>query len=246
MKISQFLEETRQLPVATRSQIVGDAPFLVLSPHPDDESLGLGGLIRQARNVGQRVIIVMLTDGAGSHTKSKAYPAPRLIALRKQELLKAAGLLGLDAADLHHFDQPDAGAPSSGPIFERAARDLAAIVRDSGVRNLFVTWRHDPHCDHAAAAALGQAVIALCPDVRLWEYPVWGWHLDPQMEISMNGASGYRIDIASERELKAQAIAAHQSQMTDLIADDLEGFRFTPETLAPFLGQYEYFFREDG
>jgi LmbE family N-acetylglucosaminyl deacetylase len=244
MKISQFLEETRQLPVATRSEIVGDAPFVVLSPHPDDESLGLGGLIKQARNVGQRAIIVVLTDGAGSHTKSRDYPAARLIALRKHEVLNAASLLGLDARDLHHFDQPDAGAPSSGSSFERAVGDLATIIRSSGSRNLFVTWRHDPHCDHAAAAALGKATIALCPDVRLWEYPIWGWHLDPETEISSNGASGYRIDITSEIEIKAQAIAAHQSQMTDLIADDAEGFRFTPRTLAPFLGNYEYIYSD--
>jgi LmbE family N-acetylglucosaminyl deacetylase len=240
MKISQFLEETRQLPVATRSEIVGDAPFVVVSPHPDDETLGLGGLIRQARDVGQRVIIVVLTDGAGSHTKSKTYPTPRLIALRKQELLDAASLLGLNAADFHHFDQPDAGAPLSGPLFEQAAGDLATIVKDSGARNLFVTWRHDPHCDHAAAAALGKAAIAFCPNVRLLEYPIWGWHLDPETEILINGASGYRLDIAYEREIKAQAIAAHRSQMTDLIADDPGGFRFTPRTLAPFLGNYEY------
>jgi LmbE family N-acetylglucosaminyl deacetylase len=240
MKTSQFLKETRQLPVATRSEIVGDAPFVVLSPHPDDETLGLGGLIRQARDVGQRVIIVVLTDGAGSHTKSKTYPTPRLIALRKQEVLEAARILGLNAADLHHFDQPDAKAPLSGTVFEQATGDLSAIVRDSGARNLFVTWRHDPHCDHVAAAALCKATIALCPDVKLWEYPIWGWHLDPETEILTHGASGYRIDITSEKEIKAQAIAAHRSQMTDLIADDPEGFRFTPRTLAPFLGNYEY------
>ena len=242
MKVSQFLEETRQLPVATRSEIVGDAPFVVLSPHPDDESLGLGGLIRQARNVGQRVIIVVLTDGSGSHTESRAYPAPRLIALRKQEMLEAAVLLGVSAAELHHFDQPDAGASSSGPEFERAAEDLAAIVRNSDAKNLFVTWRHDPHCDHSAAAALANAAIARCPHVRLWEYPVWGWHLDPEMEVPMNGASGYRINITKEKEVKSRAIAAHQSQMTNLIADDPKGFRFTLDALSPFIGDYEYFY----
>ena len=47
--------------------IVGARPFVVLSPHPDDESLGMGGLIALARRNHQDVSIVAVTDGAGSH-----------------------------------------------------------------------------------------------------------------------------------------------------------------------------------
>lgn len=35
---------------------------------------------------------------------------------------------------------------------------------------------------------------------------------------------------------------AHRSQMTDLIDDDPTGFRFTEETISPFLDQYEFFY----
>jgi LmbE family N-acetylglucosaminyl deacetylase len=242
MRMSQILEQTRHLPITTRSQLTGDAPFVVLSPHPDDETLGLGGLIRQARDVGQRVVVVVLTDGAGSHTNSAAYPASRLIALRKQELFDASQILGLDAGDLHHFDQPDAGAPSSGPAFDQAVNDLADILRRTGACNLFVTWRHDPHRDHSAAAAVAEAAVDLCPSVGLWAYPIWGWHLDLDTSIPIDSPSGYRIDITREREVKARAIAAHRSQMTDLISDDPAGFRFSPQTLKPFLGRYEYIY----
>lgn len=242
MKISDFLQQTRNLPVISREHLVGNAPFVVLSPHPDDETLGVGGLIRQASDVGQRVAIVTLTDGAGSHPNSSVYSAPRLIALRKQEVHDAAMLLGVSAAHLHHFDQPDAGAPSSGSVFEQAVCDLADIVIRSEAASLFVTWGHDPHCDHSTAAALATAAVKLCAGVKLWAYPIWGWHLDPDQDIQLDAAKGYRVDISREQATKAQAIAAHRSQMTDLIADDPDGFRFSPTTLAPFLGCYEYFY----
>lgn len=242
MKVADFFEQTRHLPVTTRERLVGNAPFVVLSPHPDDETLGVGGLIKQASDAGQQVAVVTLTDGAGSHPDSRAYPPSRLIALRKQEVLDAATLLGVAAERLHHFDQPDAHAPSSGPVFEQTVHDLAALLIRYEAAHLFVTWGHDPHCDHETAAAIAAAAVKRCPGVKLWAYPIWGWHLDPDKDLPMHAAKGYRIDIAHEEAIKAQAIAAHRSQMTDLIADDPDGFRFSPDTLAPFMGRYEYFY----
>lgn len=244
MKVSDYLAQTRTLPIASRSALTGDAPFVVLSPHPDDETLGVGGLIKQARAAGQEVEVMVLTDGAGSHTKSVTYPAARLVALRKQEVLEAAELLGLASTRLHHLDLPDAHAPSSGPVFDAAVRDLAGLMKLRGAQNLFVTWRHDPHCDHETAAMIAEAAIRRVPGAKLWAYPIWGWHLDPDAELP-GAPKGYRLAIDNEQDVKARAIAAHRSQMTDLIADDPTGFRFTEATLAPFLGRYEYFYEID-
>jgi LmbE family N-acetylglucosaminyl deacetylase len=241
MKVSDYLAQTRQLPLASRDDLTGGAPFVVLSPHPDDETLGMGGLIRQAMDAGQQVDVVVLTDGAGSHPHSAMYPPDKLIALRKQEVLDAAALLGLPPTSLRHLDHPDAHAPRSGPVFDAAVRDITALMTRRGAQHLFVTWQHDPHCDHKTAAAIAQTVIQRVPGAKLWAYPIWGWHLDPDMDLP-DAPRGYRLDIAAEQAVKARAIAAHRSQMTDLIADDPEGFRFNDRTLAPFLGPFEYFY----
>ena len=42
---------------------------------------------------------------------------------------------------------------------------------------------------------------------------------------------------------KLAAIAAHESQTTDLIADDPAGFRLTPETIARLTQSTEVFWR---
>ncbi len=72
MRADEFRHHLRDLPDGTFADITGDQPFVVLSPHPDDESLGTGGLIAAACARGQRVDVVLVTDGAGSHPKSHA------------------------------------------------------------------------------------------------------------------------------------------------------------------------------
>jgi hypothetical protein len=44
--------------------------------------------------------------------------------------------------------------------------------------------------------------------------------------------------------LKQQAIAAYRSQTTNLIDDDPEGFRLTPEMLANFAHPWEVYLEE--
>lgn len=245
MRVLQYLEQTRQMPLATRSELTGNAPIIVLSPHPDDETLGAGGLIRQATTVGQQIDIVVLTDGAGSHTHSVKYPASELVQLRKAEVIEAAAILGLKPEQLHHFDLPDAGLPKQGSAFEKAVTDVASIIEKTNAKTVFVTWGHDPHCDHEAASKIAKAAVRKCPGVRLFAYPIWGWHLDPNQDIP-GEPHGYRLNISAEQATKCQAIAAHRSQMTGLIDEDPSGFRFTPETLAPFLSPFEFFYELDG
>lgn len=239
MKVAQYLDAARTLPLISREELTGSAPFVVLSPHPDDETLGLGGLIAQARAAGQEVHVVVLTDGAGSHPNSVEYPPYKLVELRKAEVRAAGAILGLDSACVHHLDLPDTQAPFQGPDFDTAVSFISKLLNKTKAENLFVTWEQDPHCDHKAAAAIAATVLADLPAVHLWAYPIWGWHLDSNEHLP-GAPRGYRVDVSAQRILKDTATAAHASQMSGLIKDDPSGFCFTEETLAPFIGPYEY------
>jgi LmbE family N-acetylglucosaminyl deacetylase len=238
---ADYLDAVRQLPLGSRQDLTDGVPFVVLSPHPDDESLGAGGLIAAACDAGQRADIVMITDGSGSHPHSLLYPRPRLIDLRRAEVDAAGSLLGLKADQVRHLGLPDTKAPTSGPAFEAAVDAMMAVCKTSGAKTLFVTWDGDPHCDHVAAARMAEAVWQRLPEIRLWAYPIWGWHLDPSLRLDRPQPQGLRLDISQHQAKKRAAIAAHVSQMTNLIDDDPGGFRFTDTTLAPFLGPFEYF-----
>lgn len=241
MTAGEFLAALTQLPLGSLHDLTASAPFVVLSPHPDDETLGAGGLIAATSAKGQRADVVVITDGAGSHPQSTAYPAQRLIALRQAEVEAAGALLGLEPDSVRHLGLPDTQAPSSGPAFEAAVQAIVELCSKAGAKSLFVTWDGDPHCDHEATARMAQAVRRRMLGLKLWAYPIWGWHLDPALPLDRAPPTGFRLDISAQQAVKRSAIAAHVSQMTALIDDDPDGFRFTEATLAPFLGPYEYF-----
>lgn len=241
MRAADYLEAVRRLPVATLHDFTGGAPFVVLSPHPDDESLGAGGLIAAASAARQHKEVVLITDGSASHPRSQLYPRERLAALRRSEIELAGASLGLSPQHVLHLGLPDAAAPTSGPAFEAAVVAISDACSAMRASSLFVTWDGDPHCDHVATARMAVAVRRRLPDLKLWAYPIWGWHLDPSLQLDRAPPRGFRLDITQHQQSKRVAIAAHASQMTDLIDDDPEGFRFTEATLAPFLGSFEYF-----
>src|SRR5262245_24685447 len=73
VRAGNLLRAMLTLPVVTLRDLVGHSPVLVLAPHPDDESLGCGGLIAACQAQGHPVHVLVLTDGAGSHRRSRQY-----------------------------------------------------------------------------------------------------------------------------------------------------------------------------
>ena len=66
----------RELPEGSLNDIIGGGTCLILAPHPDDESLGCGGLIAACVAAGRSPLVVILTDGAGSHPNSRRFRRP--------------------------------------------------------------------------------------------------------------------------------------------------------------------------
>jgi LmbE family N-acetylglucosaminyl deacetylase len=240
MRADAFLAAADRLPVASLDDLAGPGGLVVVAPHPDDESLGCGGLIAAARAAGRRVHLIVVSDGCGSHTQSRLYPPEALRALREAETLRAAAILGLRPENITFLRLPDAHVPSAGPSAEAAAESVAQAASRCGAGAVFVTWRHDPHCDHRAAALIVALARPRMPGVRVYEYPVWGWTLPPETEVGPEPA-GLRLDVSAQRGTKARAVAAHESQTTNLIADDPQGFRLEPAMIDRLCGPYERF-----
>jgi LmbE family N-acetylglucosaminyl deacetylase len=83
MTAGEVLDAAHLFPFRPLREMLEDRPFIVVAPHPDDESLGCGGLIVDACRQGLPGKVVIVSDGAGSHPNSKAYPPDRLTALRE-------------------------------------------------------------------------------------------------------------------------------------------------------------------
>lgn len=233
------LQAMASLPFATLADIAGDRPVLVMAPHADDESLGCGGLIAALCRAGTPPVILVLTDGAGSHPGSAAFPPARLAGIRRNEAREAVRLLGLPPDRLHFAGQPDTAAPTGGPAFDAAVDEVSALCRTSGIGSLLAPWRHDPHCDHEAADLLAR-VVAGRLGLRHLSYPVWGWTLPADHSLP-EMPDGLRLDISLDLAAKTEAIMAHRSQYGGLITDDPTGFTLPAELLRVFERPYETF-----
>lgn len=228
------------LPVDGLDAVVGAGAPLVLAPHPDDESLGCGGLIAACCARGTPPVVAVLTDGAMSHPGSRAFPPARRAALRAAETRTAVAALGLPADRLHFLGLPDGGVPAVGAVAEQAAARVAALARAAGAATIMATWEHDPHPDHVAAHAIARRAAALA-GARLVSYPVWGWALPPRRRLAVGEVAGIRLDIAAHLAAKRRAIAAHASQAGGVIQDDAGGFRLPPVLLAAAERPFEAF-----
>jgi LmbE family N-acetylglucosaminyl deacetylase len=245
MRVGEVLDSVHSFTFRPLREMLEDRPFIVIAPHPDDESLACGGLIADACEQGLRGRVVIVSDGAGSHPNSKAYPPDRLIALREDEAKQAGAALGLRPEEMLFLGLPDRFVPFEGEEAERAIEAILDCAREIGAGSLFVSWRHDPHCDHEASYRIAREVQRRVGKVRLLEYVVWGHTLPPSTEVDPI-RSGFKIGIDDEAmEKKRRALAAHRSQTTALIDDDPGGFLFSQIDLAHFDLPYEFFLESD-
>lgn len=231
------------LPSVTAEELLRGRPVLVLTPHPDDESLACGGLLAAAfQQSGPGAQVVCLTDGAASHPDSSSFAPVQIAALRRWEFGAAVEHLGGQATDLAWIGAPD-GALAADDYIVKAVIDLA---RAGGVGLVLASSPLDPHCDHVAGAEIGRRVARALPGLRLGFYPVWSrWHGGGVAPVPQ-GTRAVRLPTGPYRAQKAAAIAAHRSQQGMVIEDDPDGFEM-PLGFAAFFGDRDevYFLHTD-
>lgn len=233
------LAAMRALPFGTLEDVAQGRPVLILAPHADDESLGCGGLIAALCRAGNPPLVLILTDGTGSHPGSQAYPAARLARVRQDEAREAVRLLGLPEDRIRFAGQRDTAAPTAGPAFDAAVRSVSALCTAKAIGTILAPWRHDPHCDHEAADLLARAVAGRL-GLRHLSYPVWGWTLPAEHPLPAL-PTGLRLDITRDLVAKERAIMAHRSQYGGLITDDPTGFILPANLLQAFAVPHETF-----
>ena len=235
-----MLRRSRSAPAIDISALTQDHSVLVLTPHPDDESLGCGAAIAAASQCGIKVTVVSLTDGTGSHPNSRSYPRDVLATCRFAELITAVGILSGGIADVHSLGLPDQGVPPHTLAQNDTLAGLLSIIDARDIRTVWTTWEKDPHADHKAAAVLAQALAGRRPQIHLWRFPIWGRFIEEDLPP---GDLLYKFDTAPFISVKGQAISAHASQMSDLIKDDPSGFVMEAEAQRHFLEWPEIFIR---
>lgn len=216
---------------------------LVVAPHPDDETLGCGGLIALLRRCGQPVYAVLVSDGSQSHPGSFQFDAMARRAVRAEEWQQALACLGVAPAHLHHLDWPDGQVPGPGdPRFAAGVQHLRGWLSDLGPNTVLLPWRRDPHPDHRATHALFAGAMRGLR-LRCLEYTVWlGERAAPGDEPRPGEVRAWRLDIRPVLAAKQQAVACHRSQLGQVFVDDDKGFVLPSSLLAQARMPFEHYF----
>lgn len=215
---------------------------VVLAPHPDDEVLGVGGLLALLSRAGASVEVVAVTDGEASHPASTAVPPTELSLVRTMETVTALTALGLRPT-VHRLGLRDGGAGSlEDPVTDALASDDELLQPGDW---LLAPWDSDGHPDHEAVGRAAHRVVERT-GARLLAYPVWAWHwaqpADPRVPWSR--ASVVRLP-ADVRRAKAAAVTAFRSQTEPLgpdPADPADAAVLPAAVLARFARPYEVVF----
>ena len=211
---------------------------VVFSPHYDDETLGAGGAILRLRQLGAPVQIVYMTDGSRSH--AGAMPGAELSALRRQEGLRAAAALGVDAGHVTFLEYPETRLVSHR---DEAVRRVAELLARLACRRVFVPSTFEPDVwspDHRATTEIVFAALAQTGRrCEVLEYLVWFWYHWPWvpvlgtgdtrqlLKLSWQNAFGLRarhainasVSLTALGSRKREALEQHRTQMTRFRTD---------------------------
>ncbi|WP_307458154.1 bifunctional PIG-L family deacetylase/class I SAM-dependent methyltransferase [Pseudarthrobacter oxydans] len=222
-------------------ELAGQA-FIVLAAHPDDESLGAGGLMARLRALGARVTVLLCTAGEASHPDSPTTTPEQLADVRLQEFGGALAHL-LPDPDWRFLALPDgrlaAHRPEVHTALQRAIADAAAAGLPAERITLVAPYRHDGHTDHEALGSAA-AEAAGAGGHGLLEYPIWYWLWADAADHTWQSWLRLPLDPA-ERRAKAAAMAAHTSQVRPLSGRPGDEVLLPPAFLEHFERPFETF-----
>jgi N-acetylglucosamine malate deacetylase 1 len=177
--------------------------IVVLSPHPDDETLGCGGVLLGAHGT-DKVHVIHLTSG--ELTTGYGVDAPEAASIRESEAQRVATMLCISSTEF--WREPDGRLQATAALVEKLARRLTELKPDV----LYVPHSQEQHRDHRAVFRLARSAIARldAADATLaLTYEVWTPLRHPR----------YVVDISSHAQSKLQALSAYESQCSYLRYD---------------------------
>ena len=168
--------------------------WLVLAPHPDDETFGMGGTLLLAQAAGITVDIIFVTDGGQGGEQTEDLPK-----IRAQEARRVADKLGI--RNIYFWHEPDRELKPSQHLITR----LSDFIKQWQPACVFFPTPSEPHPDHRTTAVLAWESL------RLSDFPATPISYD----ISVQGHSNFLIDISDVIQAKRALMADYKSQLSE-------------------------------
>jgi LmbE family N-acetylglucosaminyl deacetylase len=217
----EWLSSLHKLPPWTLPLV----PTVIIAPHPDDETLGAGGMIAKLRLQDIAVTVVAVSDGENAYDGAHG-----LGKVREGEQNEALARLGVDQRSVHRLRFPDRELTAWEGSLEKS---LSALV--SPGMHIVAPWPKDFHPDHEACGRAAERV-ARKYGLKVTFYLFWTWHRG--VPDILEGLSLVSLHLTGEeRRTKLYALEAHASQF-----EHKEGAPIlSPELLRPAERQFEVY-----
>jgi N-acetylglucosamine malate deacetylase 1 len=192
-----------------------DNKILVLSPHPDDDVIGMGGTIAKKIDEGFKVHIIYVTNGKGSARIgdfANLSDADFISTREKEAQLALQKLCPVPKKLSFQFLRLNSSDLSGNPSLFKT--ELKQIFSKEDYKEIYIPALNDRHKTHIACSSLLLEVTTeLNTNRQIFGYETWS-------AIAFDSPSVLVIDISNYIENKRSAIQAHQSQCSILPFDD--------------------------
>lgn len=200
---------------------------LVMVPHPDDETLAIGGFLASRRSLGIDATLLSVSDGENAYVENHA-----LGSMRQREQTLASAHLGISEDKIVRLHFPDSRIED---YEEELGTRLADLISPNTL--LLAPWVGDFHPDHTACGRVALKV-AIETGTVLVSYLFWTWHTQEVADVGSLPLQ--KFDLQPEWfAAKTAALAEHQSQLKR----DNDQPILTPEFLWPARQTARCFFR---
>lgn len=180
--------------------------ILLISAHPDDMEIGMGGTAAKLAQEGHSLLSVVITDGRRSPDPD-SIGQDAMALLRKQEGESACAVLGVHETEFFGFE-----GTATAEAVQQATERLADVIFRFQPDEIYTLHPElDRHASHRAAGkitldAMEQSIYS----ADVWAYEVWG--LFPEWDRFE--------DISEQIETKLFAIKEHRSQVAAVQYDE--------------------------
>jgi LmbE family N-acetylglucosaminyl deacetylase len=215
---------------ATPAWSPDDGPLVVVAPHPDDEVLGAGGLIRSWAARGASVTVLSVSDGEAAHPGWHA-----LGSVRREELNEALRTLSPSHVTVRRLGLPDGQIACHLNRLRNAILSLVGRFSDGSRLTLIAPYEGDGHPDHEAVGKVC-VEVARAERLAIARYAIWAWHR--ASPATLRDARWGRFALSDDaRRAKARAVQCFKSQVRPEWRDPI----VPPHVLSHFDRPYEAF-----
>lgn len=177
---------------------------LIISPHPDDEVFGCGGLMQSLVLADKQVEVIIMSKGEAVHRPCCPNEENNIVQARTRLTDAANGVLGIVPEHIHRLDFPD-GHFSSVKEGDDLVKTLSDLVHDIAPTEVFIPHPYENSPDHVAATRLAEQVLRNHIG-KVFYYCVWTWYHMPIYKILLLKYKNVRLLRVANRDAKNKAI----------------------------------------